>query len=130
MSIRVNPTTLFLLAVILGVLTVVLSCPAAEAWWFWGNKDKSKPEKVDPPPVSMLQTQCEPYRQKVVQMNEKNIIIRGLYRPRKAYLKSKYYQCIRSFNKQERRFLESVALPSSHNTTTSQENSFNPALKQ
>jgi hypothetical protein len=104
------------------LMTWTSMAPGANAFSLLPSRNaktsKTVSQSVTPPAVDMLDNQCDPIRRQVVALNSQNPVSRFMSGPAKAVLKSRYYKCIRTFNAQERRYLESIAMPTASEGVT------------
>lgn len=112
-SLPPSKPTLITACLILAGIFYNLTCTApAHAWWFNNEKKKQEQEAVEkvqtyqPPPPEALTEQCEPIRAKVVAINQKFILVRPFYIPKRTWLIHEHQKCRHEFMSQEYTYLK------------------------
>lgn len=89
----------------LGLLT-----PTWALWPFGDDDPEQRPPVTEPPPANWKEENCEPIRQKAIELNQTMAswnLIRGI---RVSRLKRKHRKCIRVFEDQEYDYLKQAEL--------------------
>ncbi len=80
----------------------------AHAVWPFDLLASKTEEDFKPPAADEMELKCDPIRQKIVKLNQKNKVIHPFYRPRIGLLKNKYNRCTQKFRDQEYKYLKHV----------------------
>ncbi len=103
---------------------LILGTPlTAHALWPFSKFSHSQTTPHTPPPADAMETTCDPIRQKVVRLNQKNKLIHPFYRPRIGHLKNKYNRCTQTFRDQEYEYLKHAQVRPNQPPLGSQEES-------
>lgn len=108
-----EPRITLLLLLVAGLACLLLSLAVmlpAEAKWFGQDKDQPTGiENYEPPAENAMQTQCEPIRQQIVDLNARTPkYARFLIVPQREYLTSKHRKCKTQLMNQEYQYLKHV----------------------
>ncbi len=109
-----RPHSTFLI-VLIAFSLIHMSLGAFALWPF--NKTETV-KSVDPPLAEMMQNECEPYRQKVIELNQENFAGRVINRPQRHFLKKKHRKCLKQFYRQEYSYLKNTDIQIPSKTST------------
>lgn len=89
----------------------------AEAFWpldRWFSSDEQAELGKTPPAANAIQAECEPIRQKIIELNRSHRLMHPFVRPRVGLLKRDYRQCLDRINQQEYEYLKQAEIQLPH----------------